>query len=423
MNDFKRHKIIVIGGGAAGMIAAWKAASLGVDTLLIEKNNKLGRKLLISGSGKCNITHSGSVEDLLEGFPKKEANFLKHSFYKFSNVDIVNLLNEFGLKTYARQDGKIFPLSNRAKDVLNVFENLLMNNYIKIFLGSNVTDLQINGDYSFMVQVNNDFLESKSVIIATGGVSYPHTGSTGDGYIFARKLGHSVVEIKPALAPIEVLPKFPETWKGISLRGGILSCYLNNKEIIRESGDVLFTHRGLSGPAILELSRFAAEYLRQGDLFLFYDLFPSEAYYKIENQLRDNFQKNSNMEIENAIKIYLPNRIIRYFLNKSGIEETKRCNQISKLERKKIVELIKKLPLGQIKSIDINRGEVTAGGVSLKEVDSKTMESKKIKGIYFCGEVLDLAGRIGGYNLQAAYSTGYVAGESAAKLIKSRFLK
>lgn len=423
MNHFKHHKIIVIGGGAAGIIAAWRAASLSVDTLLIEKNDKLGRKLLISGSGKCNITHSGTVEELLQNFPKNEANFLKYSFYRFSNIDIIKLMNLSGLETYTRNDGKIFPVTESARDVLNVLEKLLKNNNVKILFNSPVKSVQVQADYSFKVILKNDIFECHCMIIATGGVSYPHTGSTGDGYIFAQQLGHTIIDIKPALAPIEVSPKFPDTWKGVALRNGILKCYLKNKIIGKESGDILFTHRGLSGPGILEISRYAAEYIHQGDLYLFYDLFPSKTFETIDYELRKNFLENSNMKIENAIKRYLPDRIIKYFLNEIGIEDSKRCNQISKKERRKIVELIKQLPLGKIENIDIKKGEVTAGGVSLKEINSKTMESRKIKGLYFCGEVLDLAGRIGGYNLQAAYSTGYVAGESAANVIKSRLLR
>ncbi|RCK73057.1 MAG: NAD(FAD)-utilizing dehydrogenase [Ignavibacteriae bacterium] len=423
MNNFKHSEVIVIGGGAAGIIAAWRAASLGVDTLLIEKNNTLGRKLLISGSGKCNITHSGTVEELLKGFPKNEANFLKYSFYRFSNSDILNLLNSYGLKTFVREDGKVFPVSQRARDVLNVFMKLLRENNGKILLNSTVIDLQMHRDYFFKVITGSNQIESKCIIIATGGVSYPHTGSTGDGYLFAQKLGHNIIEIKPALAPVEVFPEFPEVWKGIALRNGLLKCYLDGNKLIEESGDVLFTHRGLSGPAILEISRYAAENIKKGNLYLYYDLFPFKSAEEFDIELTENFVNNSNKEVENVLKIYLPNRIIKHFLNRVGIEESKRCNQVSKQERKKILDLIKNMPLGKIVSIDIKSGEVTAGGVSLKEVNSRTMESKKIKGIYFCGEVLDIAGRIGGYNLQAAYSTGYVAGENAAEIIKSRLMR
>lgn len=423
MNNFKHSEVIVIGGGAAGIIAAWRAASLGVDTLLIEKNNTLGRKLLISGSGKCNITHSGTVEELLKGFPKNEANFLKYSFYRFSNSDILNLLNSYGLKTFVREDGKVFPVSQRARDGLNVFMKLLRENNVKILLNSTVIDLQMHRDYFFKVITGSNQIESKCIIIATGGVSYPHTGSTGDGYLFAQKLGHNIIEIKPALAPVEVFPEFPEVWKGIALRNGLLKCYLDGNKLIEESGDVLFTHRGLSGPAILEISRYAAENIKKGNLYLYYDLFPFKSAEEFDIELTENFVNNSNKEVENVLKIYLPNRIIKHFLNRVGIEESKRCNQVSKQERKKILDLIKNMPLGKIVSIDIKSGEVTAGGVSLKEVNSRTMESKKIKGIYFCGEVLDIAGRIGGYNLQAAYSTGYVAGENAAEIIKSRLMR
>lgn len=423
MNNFKHSEVIVIGGGAAGIIAAWRAASLGVDTLLIEKNNTLGRKLLISGSGKCNITHSGTVEELLKGFPKNEANFLKYSFYRFSNLDILNLLNSYGLKTFVREDGKVFPVSQRARDGLNVFMKLLRENNVKILLNSTVIDLQMHRDYFFKVITGSNQIESKCIIIATGGVSYPHTGSTGDGYLFAQKLGHNIIEIKPALAPVEVFPEFPEVWKGIALRNGLLKCYLDGNKLIEESGDVLFTHRGLSGPAILEISRYAAENIKKGNLYLYYDLFPFKSAEEFDIELTENFVNNSNKEVENVLKIYLPNRIIKHFLNRVGIEESKRCNQVSKQERKKILDLIKNMPLGKIVSIDIKSGEVTAGGVSLKEVNSRTMESKKIKGIYFCGEVLDIAGRIGGYNLQAAYSTGYVAGENAAEIIKSRLMR
>lgn len=423
MNKSQHFKLIVIGGGSAGIFAAWSAASHGLKTLLIEKNKDLGRKLLISGSGKCNITHTGSVEDLLRGFPKREANFLKHSFYRFSNFDVLKLLYLYGMKTYTREDGKIFPVTNKSSDVLNVFKKILADYEVKVLLNTNVQEIKSESDYKFIIKTNDNYFESEFIIIATGGLSYPHTGSTGDGYLFAKKLGHTIVDTKAALAPIDVSPRFPNTWKGIAIRNGSLSCYLNNKKLIEENGDVLFTHRGLSGPAILELSRYAAEYFVKGDLYLYYDLFPSKLYEEVDDELKNNFYRNPNMKIENELKIYLPNRIIWYFLSKAGVDEKKRCNQINKNERKRIVELLKRLPLGKIEFIDLKRGEVTAGGVSLSEIYPKTMESKKIKGLYFCGEVLDIAGRIGGYNLQAAYSTGYVAGESVANQVKSRLLK
>lgn len=408
------NKVVVIGGGAAGMIAAWRSASLGAPTLLVEKNNKLGIKVLISGGGKCNITHSGDVSDILSGFRKNEANFLKPSFYKFSNADIINLLEERGIKTFTREDGKVFPVSKSAKDVVEALKTSILDSGVELHLNSNVEDILTENGAVNGVKVNGKIIPSSSIILATGGLSYPKTGSTGDGYIWAVRLGHTIVPLIASLAPMKIEPKPPTDWSGVAFRDCILSCITDGKKKAEWRGDFLFTHDGISGPTVLEISRDVAEIFPKNEVTLAVDIHPEKSFELLDELVRQMVATNPGREIKTIVKNFLPNRIVEYVLNKNGIDAEMRCSNLSRTHRIKILNILKDWKLGKVTEVDITKGEITAGGVLLKEVDSRTMQSRKIKGLYLCGEVLDIAGRIGGYNLQAAYSTGYVAGESAA---------
>jgi hypothetical protein len=408
------NNVLVIGGGAAGMIAAWRSASLGAPTLLLEKNNKLGIKVLISGGGRCNITHSGDVSDLLSGFRKNEANFLKPSFYKFSNADIINLLEEHGIKTLTREDGKIFPVSKSAKDVVDALKTSILDAGVEIRLNSEVDDILTENGTVTGVKVDETIIPSSQIILATGGLSYPKTGSTGDGYNWAERLGHTIVPLIASLAPMKIEPKPPTDWSGLAFRDCILSCSSNGKKKAEWRGDFLFTHDGISGPTVLEISRNVAEIFPQNEVTLAVDIHPEKSFEQLDELVRKMVAANPGREIKTIVKNLLPNRIVEYVLNNNGINAETRCSNLSRADRIKILNILKDWKLGKVTEVDIAKGEVTAGGVLLKEVDSRTMQSRKIKGLYLCGEVLDIAGRIGGYNLQAAYSTGYIAGESAA---------
>ncbi len=424
MNEFKKrdkeNPVVVIGGGASGMIAAWRAASLGAPTLLLEKNKKLGIKILISGGGKCNITHDGSIEDLLKSFQKNEALFLKPSVYKFSNRSIVKLLEERGVETYTRDDGKIFPKSNDASDVVAALEWYLQNADVEIRIDCCVQEIIFENNSVTGVRLNNDIIYSSNVILATGGMSYPQTGTTGDGFRFVEKTGHTIVPLRPALAPIKISNKFPYGWGGVAIRDAELICFVNNRKTHSERGDFLFTHEGISGPIVLELSKYAAMELTNNEVELKLDTQPDKDATIIDSEIQQLISLHPNKQIGTIAGLYLPNRIVNHFLNSVNIDTEKECRKLIKEERKRLVKLIKEMFIGTIASIDITKGEVTAGGIALKEVDPKTMQSRLVKGLFLSGEVLDIAGRIGGYNLQAAYSTGFIAGENAAINYKSQ---
>jgi predicted Rossmann fold flavoprotein len=413
------YEVIVVGGGAAGMIAAWRSASLGAKTLLVEKNKTLGAKVRISGGGKCNITHSGGLEDLLKGYRKNESHFLKPSLYKFSNKDIINLLERRGVKTYERTDGKVFPISNDAKDVVEAMKSNLHNAGVDIKMNSTVEDILTVDQKITGIKVDGKIISAPAIIIATGGLSYPKTGTTGDGFKWLGKVGHTIIPLRPALAPMKIEPEYPHEWSGVAIRECMVYYSVGGQIQKGWRGDLLFTHEGISGPAVLEISRDAAEALANDTVNIVLDTQPDVSTKQLDEIIRQIFLSNPNKEIKNISKQFLPSRVVDYLLERHGLEPEKRCSVLTRDSRMKLMKIIKELVLGKVVEIDIERGEVTAGGVSLKEVDRKTMHSRIISGLYLCGEVLDIAGHIGGYNLQAAYSTGYLAGESSVLLKKN----
>ncbi|MDI6804625.1 MAG: NAD(P)/FAD-dependent oxidoreductase [Bacteroidota bacterium] len=424
MNEFKKrdkeNPVVIIGGGASGMIAAWRAASLGAPTILLEKNKKLGIKILISGGGKCNITHDGSIEDLLKSFQKNEVLFLKPSVYKFNNRSIVKLLEDRGVETYTRDDGKVFPKSNDASDVVAALEWYLRKSGVEIRTDCCVQEIIFENEAVTGVKLNNEIIYSSNVILATGGMSYPQTGTTGDGFRFVEKTGHTIVPLRPALAPIKLSNKFPYGWGGVAIRDAELICLVNNRKTHSEQGDFLFTHEGISGPVVLELSKYAPMDLTNNKVELILDTLPDKDASMVDSEIQQLISVHPNKQIGKIAGLFLPNRIVNHFLNSIHIDPEKECKKLIKEERKQLVKLLKEMNIGTVASIDITKGEITAGGISLKEVDPKTMQSRLVRGLFLSGEVLDIAGRIGGYNLQAAYSTGFTAGESAAINCKSQ---
>lgn len=411
----QRHPIIVIGGGAAGIIAAWKAASLGARVLLLERNSKLGIKLLISGGGKCNITHAGAMEEVRAAFVQKEARFLKPSFYKFSNEDVVRMIEDCGVKTCTRPNGRVFPESGNADDVVNALASYLKQTGVEVRLNSRVTAIPVNDDEIRGVRFEKSEAESAHVVLATGGASYPKTGTTGDGFVWAKLMGHTVASVRPALAPIGIEPKLPAEWRGVALRGGCLMVFADGKKLTEWRDDILFSHEGITGPAALEVSRVAAEAMEPHDVELRFDFFPQKDFNQMDDELNRLALSQRDKMVASLLEAWLPNRLVPPLLRSVTVDPTKRGHVLTRDERRRIVSLVKDWKLGNVSRIDIERGEVTAGGIALDEVDPKTMRSRKVKGLYVCGEVLDVAGPVGGYNLQAAFSTGFVAGETAAK--------
>lgn len=410
-----RDPIIVIGGGAAGIIAAWRAASLGAGVVLLERNAKLGIKLLISGGGKCNITHSGSIQELCDAFLPREGRFLKPSFHRFSNEDVVKLIEGQGVKTYARPNGRVFPVSGNADDVVDALRSSLRDARAEVRLHARVEGIVAENSRVIGVRVNGKNISSSHVVLSTGGASYPKTGTTGDGFGWAQTLGLEIVPIRPALAPIGIQPPLPKEWRGIALRGGMLMVFRDGKKAFEWQDDILFSHEGISGPAALEVSRVTAVEAELGRVELRFDFFPAKDFVQLDEELNLRVLSQRDRMIATILEGWLPNRLVPTLLQSVAIDPAKRGHVLTREERKRVVHLLKSWKLGDVSQINIERGEVTAGGVALGEVDPQTMRARKISGLYVCGEVLDIAGPVGGYNLQAAFSTGFVAGDLAGK--------
>jgi predicted Rossmann fold flavoprotein len=405
--------IIVIGGGAAGLIAAWRAASLGEQVILLEKTDRLGTKILISGGGKCNVTHDGPLEEMLRAFRKNEAIFLRPSFYRLTNEQVIDLVVEGGIDLEAREDGRIFPTHGNAKDVMVVFEGLVNEVGVDVRLESPVESIESASGAVTGVWVNGQLIESDRVILATGGSSYPKSGTTGDGWRWAKTLGHTVTRIRPALAPIYLEePQFSE-FPGVPLRDCLLKARQNGKAFAKWRGDVLFTHHGITGPATLGISREVAEKMDDGPVQMEVDLAPDISFEILGERLRSYIEWNPREPVGAIVDPFIPRRLGGLLLIDSAVSCQMFASQVGKKSLNRLIENIKGWKLGAVHAVPMEKGEVVAGGVSLDEVDSKTMASKVCRGLYLCGEVLDVAGPVGGYNLQAAFSTGFVAAESA----------
>ena len=421
MNLSEPLPLVVIGGGAAGMIAAWRAGSLGAKVILLEKNPKLGIKLLISGGGKCNITHGGNIEDLCRQFRSNESKFLKHALYRFTNRDILSQINQFGVETYERENGRIFPTSGKAGDVVHALRRMMEREGVEIWPATPVLEILKDVEGVCGVRVPTGIIQTRHVILATGGASYPRTGTSGDAFPWLKELGHTIVPLRPALSPIILHPAPPAEWQGVSIRDCILKAKTAGRTAATSRGDVLLTHEGISGPATLELSRDAFLALEENlPIDIFVDTVPDESEADLQEHLLAEIIANGGRKAETLVELFVPQRLAIFILKSARVDALKKCHQLKKEERTAIVQTLKNWNIGRVKEIPLERGEVTAGGVDLREVDPKSMKSRILKGLYICGEALDVAGPIGGYNLQAAFSTGYVAGETAAEDCKGR---
>lgn len=420
-----KDNVVIIGGGAAGMIAAWRASSLGAKVTLLEKNPNLGIKILISGGGKCNITNGSNIQVMLKQFQKNESRFLKFAFHTFTNEHLLSILHHEGVETYTRDNGKVFPTSHNADDVVKAFQNLLEQNKVEVKLHTPVKDIFRNTDGTFNVKTNREVIQALKVIVASGGSSYQKTGTTGDGFRWIQKLGHTIIPLRPALSPIILLPAPPSLWQGTPIRECKLMAISrpNNtgqRAVVSEwTGDVLITHFGISGPATLEVSRNAyLEFEKGTKIDMCVDFYPEMTLEQLDEKIVKEVTLYPTRNILTLTEYLVPQKLAEFILVQLKIERSKRLNQLSKNERRELVKKLKQCSLGIVKEIPLDRGEVTAGGASLTEIDSTTMESNIVPGLYLCGELLDIAGPVGGYNLQAAFSTGYVAGEHAVKSMK-----
>ena len=416
-------KVVVIGGGPAGMMAAITSAENGNDVTLLEKNKNLGKKLLITGKGRCNITSSLPMEDFIKNTPGNGM-FLYSAFNQFTNKDIIKFLNEQGLTVKEERGNRIFPTTDKAQDVLNCFERKLKNlKNVKIMYEMPISEILVNEENTVIgVKCQNKkVISADKVILATGGKSYPITGSTGDGYEMAKKLGHTITKIKPSLVPLETYEQeLHQSLQGLSLRNIKIKLIdtSKNKLIYEDFGEMLFTHFGVSGPVILSASAHLVRYKKIDELLenkkikLSIDLKPALTEEKLNDRILRDFEELKNKSFKNSLDKLLPQKLIPVIIEYSGINPEKQVNSITKQERLTLVNLLKEFDVTIKKFRKIDDGIITSGGVSIKEVNPKTMESKIVSGLYFAGEILDVDSCTGGFNLQIAYSTGFVAGNN-----------
>lgn len=397
----------VIGGGPAGILAAGAAAEKGHTVTLFEKNNQLGKKLFITGKGRCNITNSAPIEEFFDNVVTNR-NFLYSSLYTFDNNAIIDLLNKYGLKTKVERGNRVFPKSDKSSDVIKAFKKYLDQSGVDIRLNSDVSHIKYDGEsFTLFIRDGGEFKCDK-LIVTTGGRSYPATGSTGDGYSFAKSLGHTVTDLRPSLVPIELNDVWVNELMGLSLRNVSLTAYSGKKQIHSEFGEMVFTHYGISGPIVLSMSNYVNGIKSNFRLTL--DLKPALDQEKLDSRIVRDFAQFSNKQLKNALNELLPQRLIPWVIEASGIYPDKVVHQITKEERDKLVNALKSFPLSFKGFRPIEEGIVTSGGINVKEINPSTMESKIIPGLFFAGEIIDVDALTGGYNLQIAYSTGYLAG-------------
>ena len=395
------------------MMAAVTAARNGGEVLLIEKNEKLGKKLFITGKGRCNITNSGDIEDLFSAVVSNPK-FLYSSFYSLTNDQVVDFFEELGVKTKVERGGRVFPESDHSSDVIRALEQEMKRLGAEVSLKSEVKEiLTEEGSAKGVLLSSGKKLYADAVVIATGGISYPSTGSTGDGYRFARACGHTVTDLSPSLVPMEVKEWYAKELMGLSLRNIKIRITAGKKNLYEEFGEMLFTHYGVTGPVILSASSIAGKRLKEQELTLHIDLKPALTEEQLDKRVLREFEASHNRQFKNAVDSLFPAKLKPVMVELSGIPEEKKVNEITKEERKHFVHLIKNFNMTLTSLRGYNEAIITKGGVSVKEIDPGTMESKLVKGLYFAGEVLDLDAVTGGYNLQIAWSTGYLAGLNA----------
>lgn len=402
--------VVVIGAGAAGMMAASTAADRGLNVILLEKNHRVGRKILITGKGRCNITSDCDVEELIENV-NKNSKFLYSAFYTFTNTDVIDMFNNLGVKTKTERGKRVFPESDKAHDIANALERQIKNKKVKIMLNSNVDKvISKNNKIEKVILKNKQEIKCDSVIIATGGLSYPLTGSTGDGYKFAKSLGHTIIDTKPSLIGIEVQEKFVSELEKLSLKNVSINVYNSkNKKIYDDFGELEFTKYGLDGPIIKSASCKMKDTTKE-NYKISIDLKPALDEEKLDKRIQKDFQKYTNKKFEKALDDLLPKRLIPTIIRLSEIDSNTVVHQISKEQRRNLVKLLKNFNFTVKRYRPIEEAIITSGGVKVNEINSSTMESKLVKGLFFAGEVIDVDAYTGGFNLQIAFSTGYLAG-------------
>lgn len=405
-------KVLIIGGGAAGMFASVFAARNGNEVHVFEKNEKLGKKLFITGKGRCNITNAGDMENLFENVVSNRK-FLYSSFYGYTNEDVIDFFESLGVRTKIERGNRVFPVSDHSSDVIAALAGEMKRTGVRVHLHTKVAKiLTQNGRFSGVELAAGEYVSGDVCIIATGGFSYQTTGSDGDGYRFAEELGHQVTEIYPSLVPLAVEEAFVRELQGLSLKNVEASIYDGKKKLYQDFGEMLFTHYGVSGPLILSGSSYIAKKMGDRKLKLVIDLKPALTEEQLDQRVLRDFEQNINRQFKNAVTKLFPAKLIPVMIELSGIDPDKKVHDISRAERQKFVQLIKRFELTILGLRGYNEAIITKGGVKVKEIDPGTMESKLVPGVYFAGEVLDLDALTGGYNLQIAWSTAHAAGSS-----------
>ena len=406
------HKVIVVGGGAAGMMAAIQSAKKGNQVLLLEKNERLGKKLFITGKGRCNVTNGCDIEEL---FGKVVTNhrFLYSSFYSFTNQDAIDFFEELGVPLKRERGDRIFPVSDHSSDVIRALDKEMERLGVDVRLNAEVKNLIIEDDCVIGVKMANGKTEkADSVIVTTGGLSYPSTGSTGDGFRWAKDAGHKVTELTPSLVPVHIKEEWCKQMMGLSLRNTGFKALVGKKKIYEEQGELLFTHFGISGPVVLSFSAYANKYLEKG-ITVILDLKPAMSKEQLDARILRDFADKINKQFKNSLDDLLPKKMIPIIIERSAISPEKKVNEITKEERTRLVTLLKEFDLTVTGLGNWREAIITKGGIAVKEIDPGTMESKLVSGLYFAGEILDLDALTGGYNLQIAWSTAYLAGQNA----------
>ena len=413
--DRERNQVVVVGGGAAGMIAAAAAADSGRRVIILEKNEKLGKKLYITGKGRCNVTNACERDKFFENIVSNPK-FLYSAFHELDNFGVMALLENNGCNLKTERGERVFPVSDHASDVTAAFQRLLRKKGVEVRLHCAVRGIESKeGQAAGVILADGSAIPAEAVIVATGGLSYRTTGSTGDGHRMAEELGHRVKACEPALVPLVIREECCKKLQGLSLKNVSLTMSCGKKKLYQGFGEMLFTHYGVSGPLVLSASSFLGKRKGEDELLLTVDLKPALSEEQLDKRILRDFEENLNRQVKNALNGLYPSKLISVMIERSGIDPEKKVHEITRQERRRLSELTKAFTLHVREKRGFDEAVITQGGVSVKEINPSTMESRLVRGLYFAGEVLDLDGLTGGFNLQIAWSTGYLAGISCAR--------
>lgn len=414
MKPMRIYDIIVVGAGPAGIMAALTAAQFNRQVFLVERNDNIGKKILLTGKGRCNLTNTASLDTFIERFGRQGA-FLRSAFNAFFNQDLIDFFKSHGLELKTERQGRVFPITDKACSIVETLKKALVKHKVDILYQKRLRNIKKQNRLWQLDLSGGVRFETERIILATGGVSFQKTGSTGDGFQFAQRLGHTIVALEPALVPLKTQESWSHELQGLSLRNIRITFIYGKKSLISGIGELMFTHFGVSGPLVLDLSNQVVALLRKyKSVRLLIDLKPGLTPEQIKNRLLTEFKTKGNPQLNNIMKRLLPGRLIQVFIDRSGMDPTTRISQVTRPERHVLINLFKTFPLTITGSLPVEKAMVTAGGISTKEINHKTMESRLVPGLYFAGELIDGAAASGGYNLQQAFSTGYLAGRSAA---------